>query len=156
MNTLSVPVAGIAGITLYVGLYHLLIYMKRQIKKRTDLTFFITCFAMTIYDLLCLGAYNNTGLEKGFVWQRWQVATLSLIGATFVWFVVDYAQWKSKRIRNLFSLFFVCGALFALLDNSGLSWQVDQPAIKEIVLPFHLAVTYYEVIPGPSHNFLVS
>lgn len=154
MNPISVPVAVIAGITLYVGLYHLLIYLRRQTKSRTDLTFSITCFVMAIYDLLCLGAYNNSGLEKGLVWQRWQVATLSLIGATFIWFMVDYAQWKSKRIRNLFSVLFVCGALFVLSDNSGLSWQVDKPAIKQIALPFHLSVTYYEVVPGPITQLL--
>lgn len=154
MNTISIPVAAIAGITLYVGLYHLLIYIKRQKKNQSDLSFSITCFVMAIYDLLCLGAYNNTGLEKGLVWQRWQVATLSLIGATFIWFLVDYAQWESKRIRNIFTLFFVFGALFVVVDNTGLSWQVDHPAIKSIALPFNLAVTYYEVVPGPITQLL--
>jgi methyl-accepting chemotaxis protein len=148
MNIFSVPVAVIAGITLYVGIYHSFIYTKRRIKNPIDLSFALTCFTMVLYDFLCVGAYNNTSLVGGQFWQRAQLATISLIGVPFVWFVVDYSGQKSKKLRNFFAVFFVLGALLILLDNTGLSLQLDKPAIKNIALPFHLGITYYEFSPG--------
>jgi methyl-accepting chemotaxis protein len=148
MNVLSAPVAVIGGITLYVGVYHYFIYRKRRIKNPIDLSFALTCFAFALYDLFCVGAYNNTSLEAGKFWQRAQVATISLIGAAFVWFVVDYSGRKSKKIRNAFVIVFIVGALLTFFDKIGLSLQADKPAIKHISLPFHLGITYYEFSPG--------
>ena len=54
MSALSVPVAVIGGITLYVGWYHLFIYFKRQIKTPVDRSFAITCFNMALYDVFCV------------------------------------------------------------------------------------------------------
>jgi methyl-accepting chemotaxis protein len=154
MNVLSAPVAVIGGITLYVGIYHFFIYRKRKIKNPIDLSFALTCFTFALYDLFCVGAYNNTSLEAGKFWQHAQVATISLIGATFVWFVVDYSGRKSKKIRNYFAVIFILGALLTFFDKSGLSLQADKPAIKNISLPFHLGITYYEFNPGPLTQLL--
>jgi methyl-accepting chemotaxis protein len=148
MSALSVPVAVIGGITLYVGWYHLFIYFKRQIKTPVDRSFAITCFNMALYDVFCVLAYNASSYTQGQILQRLQVATLSMIGATYAWFVVDYAGVKSKRFRNFFTLFFLLSAVLTLTDNSNLTWMVDKPLIKTINLPLGLAVTYYEAAPG--------
>jgi methyl-accepting chemotaxis protein len=148
MHVLSVPVAVIGGVTLYVALHHLFLYIRRSIKKPEDLSFAVLCLTMSLYDAFCIGAYNNHSLDAGLFWQRCQVATLSLIGAAFAWFVVDYTRTRNKRLRNFFAVYFVLAALLALFDNTGLSWRTDEPAVKAIPLPMGLDITYYEVTPG--------
>jgi methyl-accepting chemotaxis protein len=149
MNLLSVPVAVIGGITLYVGLYHLFIHVKRREKNPVDLSFAVACFNMTLYDVFCVLAYNADSLAAGRVLQRYQVATLSLIGASYVAFAVAYAGVSTKKIRNAFILFFIGAALFSITDRTGLAWRLDRPLVKIITLPFGLGVTYYETEPGP-------
>lgn len=148
MHVLSVPVAVIAGVTLYVALHHLFLYTRRSVKKPEDLSFALLCLTMCLYDIFCVGAYNNHSLETGPSWQRWQVATLSLFGAAFAWFLVDYTGTRNKRFRNFFAVYFVLAAMLSVFDNTGLSWRMDKPAVKAIPLPFGLDITYYEVTPG--------
>jgi methyl-accepting chemotaxis protein len=148
MHVLSAPVAVIGGVTLYVALHHLFLYIRRSVKKPEDLSFALLCLTMSLYDAFCIGAYNNHSVETGAIWQRWQVATLSLIGAAFAWFVVDYTRTRNKRLRNFFAVYFVLAAMLSVFDNTGLSWQTDKPAVKAIPLPMGLDITYYEVTPG--------
>ncbi|MBW2381990.1 MAG: hypothetical protein JRG92_00085 [Deltaproteobacteria bacterium] len=42
MNAHSIPVLVMAGITLYVGVYHLFLYLRLR-RNRWDLTFALTC-----------------------------------------------------------------------------------------------------------------
>ncbi|MDM7924807.1 MAG: methyl-accepting chemotaxis protein [bacterium] len=148
MHVLSAPVAVIAGVTLYVALHHLFLYARRSVKKPEDLSFALLCLTMSLYDIFCIGAYNNHSLETGLFWQRWQVATLSLFGAAFAWFLVDYTGTRNKRLRNFFAAYFVLAAMLSVFDNTGLSWRMDKPAVKTIPLPLGLDITYYEVTPG--------
>jgi len=148
MNLVSVPVAVIGGITLYVGVYHFFLYLKRQISNTEDFSFALTCFSMALYDLFAVCGYNSASVADGIKWQRAQVATLSLIGATFIWFTVDYARVRSRKWRNGFAVFFILSSLTVLLDRSGMFFQTDKPAVKVISLPFGLGITYHEVASG--------
>jgi hypothetical protein len=47
-----------AGITFYVGVYHFFIFLRRG-EPRSDLTFGLTCLAVTAYDVFCVGLYTN-------------------------------------------------------------------------------------------------
>ncbi len=153
MHVLSIPALIMAGITFYVGLYHLFIYFRRKFTYRADLTFALTCFTMGLYAIFCAGLYNASSLADGARWQRAQVVTLTLIGATFIWFILDYISYEKKRVRNAFTIFFIVAALIALLDPTTLSFKTTSPAVKEILLPFDLSVVYYEVKPGLLTDF---
>jgi methyl-accepting chemotaxis protein len=153
MHVLAIPALIMAGITFYVGLYHLFIYFRRKFICRSDLTFAVTCFSMGLYAIFCAGLYNSSSLAEGIHWQRAQVATLTLIGAAFIWFIVDYTSLKSKRIRNFFTVYFSIATLISLLDPTTLSFQIAKPAVKSVILPFHLSIIYYEVKPGPLTDF---
>jgi methyl-accepting chemotaxis protein len=148
MNPVSVPVAVIGGITLYVGVYHFFLYLKRQVRNPVDLSFALTCFSMVLYDIFAVCGYNSHALAEGILWQRAQVATLSLIGATFIWFTVDYAGFRTRRWRNFFAVYFILSSGVILFDRTGICFQLDKPAIKAISLPFGLGITYYEVASG--------
>ncbi len=147
MNVLSVPVIVMAGISLYVGIYHLMIYFQRR-EHREDLSFALCCFAMLFYDIFCIGNYNVDSVADGLFWQRLQVSTLVLGGVFFLRFIADYIKLPSMRWVHAFMAFFILTAIIGIFDRSGLAWLVDQPLLKEIDLPFGLHVTYYEVAPG--------
>lgn len=145
----SVPVAIIGGITAYVGLYHLLLYFRCKM-HREDLAFALLCFAMVIYDCLAVGLYNASSLAEGHVWQRFQESSLALTVAAFIWFFSTYcACARLKKWPSILSLYLVGSAVFCLLDQSGLAWLRDRPAIKEVLLPWGEQIVYYGFTRGP-------
>lgn len=156
MNSLSIPPLVMAGITFYVGAYHVLIYL-RQRERRENLTFALSCLAMGLYDLFTAGLYNTTSAVEGVHWQRAQVATLALVGITFSWFVYDYLKptsalpAKTRTVLVCLSIYFALAAVTGMLDHSGLYRPLDQPAVKEIQF-FGRQITYYEMEPGPLTN----
>jgi GAF domain-containing protein len=128
-------------------LYHLLVYFRRK-ENRINLTFALTCLAVSFYDVSSAGLYNVTGVVEGTQWQRMQFIAAALITAAFLWFVFDYRGQNSKRILYIVWGLCVLVIIIQLVDRSGLTWNVDQPSIKDIVLPFG-TITYYEATPGP-------
>ena len=148
MNTLSIPIVAMASISLYVGLYHLLIYIRRP-QYREDLTFALLCFANVFFDAFCVGLYNATSVIEGAWWQRGQLITLAVFVPAILWFVSDYTHQKIGIVVRSFSIFYLLAIIIQLVDRSSLTWLVDQPSIKSVVLPFGLSVTYFEVAFGP-------
>ena len=136
MNILSIPIIILATVSAYVGFSHLYIYFRREFRHREDLTFAITCLAMSLYDIFSIGMYNAGNISNGIIWQRAQVATLALIGIAFIWFVADYTGYIKRRWMYIISAFFSIMVLFQLVITNGFSYNRDQPAIKNIELPF--------------------
>ncbi|MFC1502593.1 histidine kinase dimerization/phosphoacceptor domain -containing protein [bacterium] len=145
MNILSIPIIIMATVAAYVGFYHLYIYFRREFRHREDLTFAITCLAMSLYDIFSIGMYNAGNISNGIIWQRAQIATLALIGIAFIWFVADYTGYTKRRWMYVISAFFSIMVLFQLVITNRLFYYRDQPAIKNIELPFNLKATFYEV-----------
>ncbi|GIK40070.1 MAG: hypothetical protein BroJett011_39030 [Chloroflexota bacterium] len=152
MSALSLPTVVMASISFYVGLYHLLIYLRRR-QHREDLTFGLMCLATSLYEVCCAGLYSATSVAEGVQWQRMQFIALAFFTTAFLWFVADYTSQKPQRAIYAFSAFFLLAVLIQIVDRSSLTWLVDRPSIKEILLPFGLEITYYEVTMGPFTTF---
>jgi PAS domain S-box-containing protein len=148
MNTLSIPVVAMASISLYVGLYHLLIYFRRR-QNREDLTFSFLCFAYVFYAAFCVGLYNATSVIEGAQWQRAQFIALAVFVTAFLWFVSDYTRQKPGTPIYLMSIFLLLAIIVQFVDRSDLTFLVDQPSIKHITLPYVQPITYYEASLGP-------
>ena len=148
MKSLSIAAICMSAVTFYVGFYHLYLYYKRKRRHHEDLTFALTCFSMALYDLFSFGEYNATTLAEGFEWQRRQVAGLSLVGATYLSFMMDYTGRGSKRIRNSLIVYFIVSSIIVLFVKHPFVWQIDRPAIKEMNTIFGLHLRYLEVQPG--------
>jgi len=148
MSAQAIPAVIIASITFYVGLYHLLIYLRRK-THREDLTFALLCLATGSYDVFCAGLYNASSVVEGAQWQRLQFIALAFLTTAFLWFVVDYTKQKPGIFTYIFSAYYLLVVPVQSLDRSSLTWLIDQPAIKTITLPFldHLIV-YYEATLG--------
>ena len=147
MSAVSIPAIVMAGITFYVGLYHLLVYARRT-ENRINLSFALTCLAVSLYDIASAGLYHATDVAEGALWQRMQFIAGALITAAFLRFAMDYLGRGSKRV--LYAVWALCAlaVIIQLVDRSGLTWAVDQPSIKDIALPFGV-ITYYEATQGP-------
>lgn len=148
MSAPSVLVVVMASISFYVGLYHLLIYFRRR-QHREDLTFALLCLAVGLYDVFCAGLYSATSVAKGVQWQRAQFIALALFVTSFLWFVSDYTRQKPQIPTYAFSVFFLLALCVQIVDRSSLTWMVDRPAIKEVLLPLGVEITYYEATFGP-------
>ena len=103
MSKLSIAPTVMAGITLFVGIYWLFIYYRRR-ASREDLTFALTCLAVGVYDLHCIGLYSVTDPVHGMFWQRGQLASAALIGITFTFFVSDCEYIVTVRFAKYLEL----------------------------------------------------
>ncbi|HET9914906.1 MAG TPA: PAS domain S-box protein, partial [Anaerolineales bacterium] len=148
MNTLSIPMVAMAGISLYVGFYHLLIYFRHR-QSRADLMFALLCFAYVFYAIFCAGLYNATSVAEGAEWQRVQLIALAVFVTAFLWFVADYTHQKPGAPIYLFSIFYLVAIIVQSVDRSELTFWVDQPSIKYVTLPHIQPITYYEATFGP-------
>jgi PAS domain S-box-containing protein len=148
MSALSIPAVVMASVVFYVGLYHFLIYFRRR-QHREDLTFALLCLATGFYDVFCAGLYSATSVAEGAQWQRLQFITLAFFTTAFLWFVSDYTRQKPSLMTRALSAFYLLAVLVQVVDRSSLTWIVDQPSVKEILLPLGFKVTYYEATLGP-------
>lgn len=147
MNAISIPVVAMAGISLYVGFYHLLIYLRHR-QNRADLTFAFLCFAIFFYNVFCAGLYNAASVAEGAQWQRGQFIALAFFTPLFLWFVYDYTHQKAGAFTYFVSIFYLLAILVQLLDRSHLTFPVDQPSLKHVTLPYLQPITFYEASLG--------
>ncbi len=145
MNSVAVPVVVVAGITLYVGLNHYALYLRRR--DKVDLWFSVTCFAMALYDVASAGLYDSQDFAQGVRWQRLQVAVLCPLAFAFIRFLAAHAQVRLPRWLKLTLWLFPVAGLFALLENQ--EWVItSEPNIRTRRTPLG-DVTYYEALFGP-------
>ena len=103
MSLLSLPVIVMASLVFYVGIYHLMIFLRRP-QNNEDLTFALTCIAVGIYDVFSAGLYGANSVEEGVYWQRYQIIGLGLASIALLWFVADYTAQRSKKVTLVLSL----------------------------------------------------
>jgi PAS domain S-box-containing protein len=148
MNAPSISVVVMASISFYVGLYHLLIYFRRK-QHREDLTFALLCLAVGLYDVFCAGLYSATSVAAGAQWQRAQFIALALFTTFFLWFVSDYTRQRPRVPTYAFSVFFVLALFVQAVDRSSLTWMIERPSVKAVLLPLGMEITYREATFGP-------
>ena len=148
MNALSVPVVLMAGLSVYVAVYHLMIYARRR-QRRGDLRFALLCLANALYDVFCAGLYNSSSVAEGAVWQKAQFIALALFSTAFLWFMTDYTGRKAGAPVWAFSAFFLIAFVVQLVDRSALTFVVAEPSVKSFEFLPGLPVTYYEASFGP-------
>jgi hypothetical protein len=111
------------------------------------------CLATGFYDVFCAGLYSATSVAEGAQWQRMQFIALVFLTTAFLWFVSDYTRQKSRIFLRALLAFYLLAVPIQVVDRSSLTWLVDQPSVKEIVLPFGLKATIYEAALGPFTTF---
>jgi len=147
MNRVSVPVAMMAAVCLYVGIYYLWIFIRRR-KEIENLAFSMLSISIALYDIFCVGLYNAGSPAEGMFWQRFQFASLDLFSISILWFAYHITDRKFKRVYQVFGA--IAALLFVLmLSVSGeLTFSLAKPLPRRIQLWDFIDVTYNEVEPG--------
>lgn len=143
----SIPALCLAAITLYMGICHLLFFMRRT-QRRADLTFAVSCLAMGLYDVFCAGLYSAESTLEGALWQRAQLVAISAVGIGFVWFVSDYTRRVGAGVRWGLSVVYLAAAAVMCFDRGSLVLRLDTPAVKSFTL-LGIPFRYNEVAFGP-------
>lgn len=151
MNLFSSLDLALSILSLYVGFYHIVLYInkKADIEK---LHFSLLCFAIALYDAACVGLYNSTSITSGVLWQNGQFFCSVIISIEFVNFTYSLINKKSNILKKillaLLTLTFFCGIFLNryVLDT-------HRPLVRLITI-FGASVTYYEHQPGIIWNIL--
>lgn len=148
MPRITVPVIAMAGVSFYLGLYHLSLHLRRPDGARRDLRFAAMAMLIALYDSFSAGLYASTSVAEGEVYQRLQLVTLSFVAISLAYFVDAYSGVAMPRLAQRIA--WLCPALgvIALVERSGLLFS-DAESIKHLTLPWFGEVTYYERGPGP-------
>jgi PAS domain S-box-containing protein len=147
MSVFSIPAIVSASISIYAGVYQLLLYLRRP-RNRVDLTFSLMCFAGGFYAFSSAGLYSAHSVAEGIRWLYFQMIGNTLLGVSFMWFLSDYTGMVSRRAQIYFSAFYAVSFIINLFVRNDLTRLVNQPFIKHVALPFGLSLTYYEARPG--------
>jgi signal transduction histidine kinase/CheY-like chemotaxis protein len=147
--SVALPVATIAGITLYAGLYHVLIHARvRDRGRKRDLYFGILALMVGIFDLVNTGLYISEDVAEGAVWQRLSLVTLTFSSTCLIYFIDEYAGVPGPTWARRMSWVLVALGLIALCERRG--WLLtDVPSIKYVNTSLFGHVVYYEREPGP-------
>jgi len=148
MRSISFPVAALAGIALYVGLYHLIVHFRRPDSSRRDLYFALTAVVLSVYDVFSIGLYESRDIVRGGDFQRLQIVTIGLAAVPFMRFIESYTGVRLPRFARAATWVFPIAALIGFFGPR--AWIVtDAPSIKRVVVPFLGEVVYYERVVGP-------
>ena len=144
----ALPTILITGILFYVSFNNILIFLQRP-KNREFLALAFTSAFSGMYAFTSSHLYMVNTVSQGAIWQQWQLVSLALFGAAFVWFVQEYTKKLDKPVVTTLMVFFLLSAIIHATDQSGFSLQFNVPAIKRVALPLIGNIVYYEVAQGP-------
>jgi PAS domain S-box-containing protein len=146
IQTASLPAIAMSAVALYVGAYHLLVWVRSR-RERVHLTFSLACLGAACYDLCCAGLYSATSPVEGVQWQRYQRLTVSAEGVAFAWFVADYTRRAPRRL--LYALSLLAGSYALMLAVAPRLAFGDRDVSLHVHLPFGLSLTYHEMSLRP-------
>ena len=97
MPVTSIVTALLAGITLSVGILHLIGWLRGWATRR-HLTFALTCFAIVLYDFGCSGLYAADSPGEGVLWQRTESLALLLAMMFRIGVRTSSASWPRTAV----------------------------------------------------------
>ncbi|MCL5267529.1 MAG: hypothetical protein M1469_05435 [Bacteroidetes bacterium] len=147
MHTLSIPLAIMASINLYVGVYYLFFYIERP-QIREHLPFALLCFSVGLYQITSAGLYNSSSLPVGVFWQRIQLDSVAAIIIFSLWFTNIFTEQKSQRTLQLSIAWFGIFLVLSFLAGPALTLSTATPAIKDVHFFNLLKIRYYESSVG--------
>lgn len=147
MSTHCVPTIISVSIVFVTGIYYLLLYLVLP-ADRTNRTFSSLCFSVAFYNITCAGLYNSTSTVEGMFWQIGNFVGIAVIAVCFLRFVMELTERKNKTILRLTSTFYLICLSINLFHSGELTFTLNKPAVKRIVIGNLLDITYYEVELG--------
>ena len=146
MTLISVLPAAMAAITLFVGAWHLMVYV-RGAREPEHFWFALACFAIGLYDVCCAGGYATADPNASALWQRGQFLAMALFVPTFVWFLLSYTRQKLPVAAPAATLYYSVQAVLLLTVWN--DWVfVPEPHATIVHLPWGDPIVYSELRHG--------
>jgi hypothetical protein len=146
MSLVSIPVLVMAGITMYVGLYYLLVWLPVR-KDIGYFYFFGVCASVATYDVFSALLYDSRYFELSIWYQRGQFCAIAFIACWTFLFAARYLRQRlSAWLWLLFGLY--AANIFASWIDSPLFLHLSRRAPKTVALG-SFTVRYLELQPGP-------
>src|SRR6056297_2738326 len=148
MIPVSMAVIILATICGYVGIYHLLFYLRIP-GHREHLYFSYTCFSITLYDICCAGLYSASTIPQGMFWQRYQFAALALFTIAILWFTHAYTPGRIP-LQVLMPLTIICAVFLTaglVIDNST-AFIYTGTGPRQVTVGNLIDLRYPEATPG--------
>jgi signal transduction histidine kinase/CheY-like chemotaxis protein len=142
VNLLAFPVYIVAAVTIYVALYHLILYVNRPSEKAI-LHFSLLCLGTAFYQTSCAGLYSTGTVAEAIVWQRLNFTGISFIAISLLNYVYSYARvhrGKEFYIQVWAYLLFIIAVFFESPHTLSLSNTVHENSVH--------GVTFWELEPG--------
>jgi len=132
-----------ASLTFLLGGLYLFTFAKGR-KHSIHISFALLCFAVGLYDIFSIGLYDSTSLASGLVWQNLQLRVMDFISIFLIWFVAVYTQGRHPRLVAVAAAWFGLFFLLSFILDPSLTLSPLKPAVKHVVIPGFVNLTYYE------------
>ena len=127
-----------SAVAVWVGIYHLMLYLKRPMEKENR-SFAAACFSVAAYDFCAAGLYGAETAIAGGHWQQGQLISSAFITYTTTWYATN--TFKLKVRKKLIGLGIFLGVLILLNQFTTLGVDLSKPEVKHIEW---LGLTYME------------
>jgi len=154
VNLIAYPVAGLAGMALYVALYQLGVYLRRPERLPRDAYFVVSALCVAAYDAFSAGLYQSHDVAEGSWFQRGQFVASGLGVTPFMRFIEAYAGRRLPSWVRAFGWIFPVAAMIVVFERADLCLS-PEPAVKRVVLPVLGEIVYYERAFGPLAQVVV-
>lgn len=102
MKWYALPLVIFAGISIYVGSYHLWMFIKRR-QEKENLSFSVLTFTMGVYYLIAAQTYNSPTVEESTFWYRNMYLAFPVFVATWMFFIYDLTEKKINKVPYIFA-----------------------------------------------------
>lgn len=142
ISLLSFPVYILSAISIYVALYHSLLYLKKR-SEISIASFAVLSLSTAFYQISCGGLYGSIHLEDSIFWQRLNFMGIALIAISLTQYVFTYSRAKKGILFYLILSFFMLFLIIPVIDHP-LVLSIENRA-REVHVGSH---SFLEVEPG--------
>ncbi|PKL39946.1 MAG: hypothetical protein CVV44_06915 [Spirochaetae bacterium HGW-Spirochaetae-1] len=144
LSTLSIV---IAGITAYVGLFHISIFFHDRSRK-DSIFFSLFCFSNAVYAVFSFFYYGEASQPGAVAWQYGMSLIVPLITISLLWFTLLFIGQKSRRVSWLITAFYGAYYPVAIILDPSCVRDAGRMSVRIFDFPGGIDVRYYDAAPG--------
>jgi signal transduction histidine kinase/CheY-like chemotaxis protein len=145
VRLIAVPVLLMFGIAVYVGAYHLLLFLIRR-ESKENLFFAFLCFSVAAYDFVSFGLYNSASVESGINWQKGQFFIIAPVALSVLFFASNLCGRKLDWFKRFFATAMVVLVSCGIVFNDRI-FSAGKPIVREEHL-LMFRIKYFEAQPA--------
>ncbi|MFN6461378.1 MAG: sensor histidine kinase [Nostoc sp. DedVER02] len=151
MTLVPIVLSILAGICLYVGLFHLLIAYGR-LQTTLHLCFGLVCLGCVSYIVALMLRYQAANVEDYIAAQKLVCFVGYIYAVTVVWFIAVFTKIKPVRLILLLNSLYAISLLINQISPTGILYS-DVSSLSSVSLPWGESIYYPEGTLNPLFGF---